>query len=164
MAEIITSFMYSADHITYYEKTSKNIFRHIIAKKKRKELFKKFDKIRDIVVTKDLLIEFITIYNGSFETILFDNIYSRINDSTKVYTLKIKSESGITVQVNTINSVTYDVINVTINRNTDNFSKVVACHDKLKTEGETKELVESVNDTIVCVIEQYLRAYIFGER
>lgn len=164
MQTFIHSFIYAADQITFYEKTSKNPFRHIISKKKRREIIDKFRKYKSITVSKELLIEFITIYNGSYDTINFDNISSSINESTKVYTLKIVSEKGTIIQINTINGTKTDLINITINRKNDSFSKVISCNNAVYTDGETKEIVDNINGAILEVIEMYMLSYVLGEK
>ena len=158
----IHSFLYTADQITFYEKNSKNIFKGLISKKKRKELVKKIKNFTHDRVSKELLIEFINIYNGSYDIIKLDYVNTCINDDTKVFSMKITTKKGANIQVSTINNMS-DNINITLNKNNDGLTKVISCHEEIKTDGENKDIIDNINELVMSIIVDYLRLYILKE-
>lgn len=157
----IQSVMFSADLIKDYQNHSKNIFKNIIARKKMLKLASTLNKIDNTTIHRSTLIEFISVYNGSYDFFRLGDITTYINDDTKVYTMLIATDDK-DVHITTTNIPNLDDINIIITRRGDNMTKLIKCHESLYS--PTNEAVKTINNVVIDIIKAYLEIYIFGNK
>lgn len=165
---VIYDFIFASDQIKFLERNlPKGFFTRIKTKynikKMRKDLINKIESTDNIIFDKELLLQFIQIYNGYKDHISLPEFTTAINEENKHHIINIKTDI-YKVYIVAINDPNDRYIYITIDNIEANVLKKFNVYDRLNTENSFREhdAVNVVNSILVEELQIYLIKYIMG--
>lgn len=168
---VIYDFIFAADQIKFLERNIPQGFKFFFTrmktkttiKKQRIALINKIMSIDNIIFNKELIMQFIQIYNGHKDYITLEGVTTAINDTNKHHIINIVTDTH-KVYIVVVNDPNDHGIYITIENADDNIRRVITRTDDLRISKASKDhsAIKAVNDLLLLQLQMYLIAYIDG--